>query len=149
MARPRTVKPEDSLHQLDGAPKPATGYLARRAKAALRADESRRLSREEAADAMRFTEEQLRVLDAIAAGLPVRGAREVIAAMRLKAEFLMPKPAGAIDHRVGVLLVQDPYACDASIEPTPLPPIAAVTIDALPEGQPPETDDEHDDDEES
>src|ERR1700674_3459369 len=100
MTRKRKVPPEDSLHQLDGAPKPEPGtYLARRAKSALRADESRRLSHDETRERMAFTEEQLRILDCIAAGLPVRAAREAIAALRLKADFLLSKPAAVVDHR--------------------------------------------------
>jgi hypothetical protein len=135
MARPRKVKPEDSLHQLDGASEPEPGtYVARRAKAALRADESRRLGVDETRERMAFTEEQLRILDCIAAGLPVRAAREAIAALRLKADFLLSKPAAAVDHRVGIAVV-NPYP-DADA----LPAAASAVVAALPEGQAPASD---------
>jgi hypothetical protein len=140
MARKRTVPPEDTLHPREGEAPPSTGYLARRAKAALRADESRRLSHDEVRERMAFTEEQLRVLDAIAAGLPVRAAREVIAALRLKADFLLSKPAAAVDHRVGIAVV-DPYC-----EKPALPATGAAAVPALPDGQAAaaENDDEED-----
>lgn len=125
MARTRTVPAEDALHPREGEPRPATGYLARRAKAALRADESRRLNHDETRERMAFTEEQLRMLDCIAAGLPVRAAREAIAALRLKAEFLLSRPSSAVDVRMGVQVI-DPYS---------EPPAAAVAVAALPEGQ--------------
>jgi hypothetical protein len=128
MPRKRTVQPEDSL--TEPSAKPGT-YVARRAKAALRADESRRLSKEETAEAMGYTEKHIETLDAIASGLPVRNAREVIAALRLKADFLMPKPSTSIDHRVAVLVVKDPYEEDG-LGALPVAVVAAQVV-ALPE----------------
>ncbi len=125
--RPRKVDPAESLRQLDGAPKPSVPYAARRARAALR-ENARRLSMEETRAVMAFTPEQIRVLDAIAAGLPVRNAREAVAAMRLKAEFLLPKPTTTVDHHVGIAVV-DPYAEAAALA------VSAEVVKALPEGQ--------------
>jgi len=129
MARKRTVPTEDTLHPREGeaGPEPGT-YLARRAKAALRADESRRLSADETRERMSFTEEQLRILDCIAAGLPVRAAREAIAALRLKADFLLSKPALLADHRLGIAVV-DPYRGQAAL------PSVAEAVAALRAGQ--------------
>jgi hypothetical protein len=129
MARPRKVKPEESLKQLDGAAKPQGTHLARRARAALRADESVRLSVEETRERMAFSSEQLRILDCIAAGLPVRAAREAIAALRLKADYLLQKPA--VDHRVGVIQIISPYGEDPQGPPA-LPAVGDVVV-ALPE----------------
>jgi hypothetical protein len=135
MAR-RKVKAEESLVQRagDAPPKPGT-YIARRAKAALRAIESKqRLTPEETREAMRFLPEHIAVLDAIAAGLPVRGAREAVAAMRLRAEFLLSKPAAAVDARVGIVVVS-PYDNDAPAEgqaPAPAPALAPLVFAALP-----------------
>jgi hypothetical protein len=146
MARKRKVPAEDSLRQLDGAKKPEPGtYLARRAKAALRANESTRLGADETRERMRFTMEQLEVLDAIAAGLPVRNSREVIAALRLKAEFLLGKPASAVDHRVGFIAYRDPY--DDGTE-KPALPAAAAAVAVLTKGQAPAGEDKDDEDEE-
>jgi hypothetical protein len=83
---------------------------------------------------MRFTEQQLAILDAIAAGLPVRNSREVVAAMRLKSDFLLSKPASAVDHRMGIMLVENPYGPEAE----GLKPASPVAVAALPpaeEGQ--------------
>lgn len=85
---------------------------------------------------MAFTEEQLRILDCIAAGLPVRAAREAIAALRLKADFLLSKPPALLDNRVAIQVVS-PYA----EEPAPALPAAAATVGALPDGQLPAEDD--------
>jgi hypothetical protein len=128
------VKPEDSLTQLEGAPPPNAGtYLARRAKAALRGNEERqRLSPEETRAQMGFTEDQIAVLDAIAAGLPVRGAREAVAAMRLKADFLLTKPATILDSRVGICVI-NPYSCEPEDLKNALS--ASVAVPSLPEGQ--------------
>jgi hypothetical protein len=75
---------------------------------------------------MAFTEDQLRTLDCVAAGLPVRNAREAIAAMRLKADFLLSKPVSAVDHRVDISVV-NPYHDEKAALP-------AVAVAALREG---------------
>lgn len=113
MSRPRTVKPGETEKRRAGDPPPEPGtYQARRAKGMLRAQE--RLTAEEMADGMRFTRAQLRVLDAIAAGLPVKGAREAMAALSLKATFAIQKPSTNIDHRVVSYTLVNPYADDPS-----------------------------------
>ncbi len=137
MARPRKVKPEESLTQLEGASKPEGTHLARRAKAALRAlDDSRRLDADETRERMKFSEEQMRVLDCVAAGIPVRAAREAISALRLKADFLLSRPAAAVDHRIGIAVV-NPYA-----EEKPALSVAVGAVAAPPEGQAPAAEDE-------
>jgi hypothetical protein len=129
MARPRTVKAGETEKKRagDAPPEPGT-YRARRAKGMLRAQE--RLSPEEMADGMRFTRGQLKVLDAIAAGLPVKGAREAMSALRLKADMTLQRPTAsvAVDHRlVTYQIVSDPYADDPA---DALPPAALLA--ALP-----------------
>jgi hypothetical protein len=119
-----------------------TSYLARRAKAALRADESARLGPDQTRERMAFTEEQLRTLDCIAAGLPVRNAREAIAAMRLKADFLLSKPVTAVDHHIGIAVI-DPYHDEKKAALA-----ASVVVASLPEGQPLAVEEEDKDDNE-
>jgi hypothetical protein len=138
MARPRKLPPEDSLRQLDGQPPPEPGtYPARRARAGIR--EMRRLTATEAGERLTsFSSEQMDVLDRIAAGERVPGAREVIAAARLKVEFAMARPTQSVDVRqVTYQLVKDPYA---ESKPLSLPP--AVALAALPAPQ--DDDDETD-----
>jgi|SRR6267142_2629937 len=135
MARPRKVPAQDSLRKRDGEDPPLepSSYIARRAKAALR-----RLSNEETIEAMRYTPAQLEILDAIASGLPVRNAREAVAALRLKAEFLLSKPTSAIDHRVGILVVENPYSEET--QKVALSAAVPAVVAALPEGQAPAED---------
>jgi hypothetical protein len=85
---------------------------------------------------MQFTEQQLAVLDAIAAGLPVRNAREVVAALRLKSDMLLAKPTSAVDHRVGVILVQNPYATEDEDLKALAAPVVAAALPSAEESQP-------------
>jgi hypothetical protein len=94
---------------------------ARRAKAAIREVE-RLLTSEEMTAGMHLSRAQMHALDCIASGLPVRDARNTLAAIRTKLDFALARPELTVGHRVAIQLVKDPFG----EEVPPLPPLASV-----------------------
>lgn len=127
--RPRTVSDDDRTGPVpEGAGPPKGTEVSRRAKsllrAAARAAEDEHLDAEQMHEAMKLTRRQVKVLDAIASGLPVRGARDVMAAIRAKLDFSMAKPAMAMDVRAATIELVDCYppGLYAPVETLTLPP---------------------------
>jgi hypothetical protein len=122
---PRKIADDDGIGPPPkGASPPKGTEVSRRARAALR--ENERLTAEEMSEVCRLTRRQARVLDAIAAGLPVKGAREVLTAIRTKLEFSIARPTSSMDHRLVSMTLVDPYSAGAlvaaGVEPLLLPP---------------------------
>lgn len=76
-------------------------------------EQGERLTVPEIADGLRLTNEQLRVLDDIAAGRPVNGrtpgTREVMQAIALKAQMSVAKPRDREGEDEGQVIVGCPY----------------------------------------
>ena len=72
--------------------------------------------------------EEVEVLYRLARGEPATpggkapSAREIVAALRLVVEYTERKPESAINHRVGIVLVNNPYAPAAPAIEVPLLP---------------------------